>query len=130
MDVIVVEDDIPASKMTEQAGESRHERVKGSLSQDSSPELFSDPAECGDGIADSGGSREDAKGGRSSNNATNAKEEGVLDNQQVIEIDKDHGDTFTQQRIRETINNNDVSSPPSVRGKSLIGQSTTNLVSE
>ena len=37
------------------------------------PELFSDPDECHwDGIADSGGSRECAEGGRSS---TNAKEE-------------------------------------------------------
>ena len=65
--MIVVEDDIPAAKMTEQAGESCNERVKGCL--------FSDPAECGDGIADSGGSRERAEGGGSSVNATNAKEE-------------------------------------------------------
>ena len=74
-DVIVVEDNKPAVKMTEQAGESCHDRVKRSQSRDSSPELFSDPAECGDGIADSGGSREHAESGMSSNNATNAKEE-------------------------------------------------------
>ena len=46
--------------------------MKRSQSRDSSPELFSDPAECEDGIADSGGSREHAESGMNSNNATNA----------------------------------------------------------
>ena len=64
-DVIVVQDDIiPVVKMLEQAGESWHDRGNRSRWRDSSPELFSDPAECGDGIADSGRSRERAKVGR------------------------------------------------------------------
>ena len=41
--VIVVEDDKPAAKMTEQVGESCHDCMKRSQLRDSSPELFSDP---------------------------------------------------------------------------------------
>ena len=85
--MIVVEDDKPAAKMTEQAGESCHDCVR--KRSQSRAELLSDPAECGDGIADSEGSRQHAEGGRSSNNATNAKEEDAPSNQDVIEIDQD-----------------------------------------
>ena len=85
-----------------------------------------------DGIADSGGSRECAESGRSSNNATNAKEEDAPGNQDVIEInqyDKEGIPLDLPNRTSEVCHiiddNTDESSPPSVRGKSPIGQSTT-----
>ena len=58
-------------------------RTDHKLSRDSSPELFSDQAECGDGIADSGGSREHSW------SSTNAKEEDAPGNLDVIEMDRD-----------------------------------------
>ena len=91
-DVIIVEDCTPAAKMTQPDGESRVDRAKRSRSRESSPELFSDPAErdgeSGGVLGDSGEPGECAEGGRSSGNAANAKEE-VPGNQDVIVIDQD-----------------------------------------
>ena len=74
--------------MTELDGENRLDRAKRSRSRESSPELFSDPAErngeCGGVLGDSG---ESGECGRSSSNATNDKEE-VPGNQDVIAIRK------------------------------------------
>ena len=88
--MIVVQDDITAAKMLEQAGESCHDRGKIYRWRYSSPELFSDPAECGDGIEDSGRSRERAEVGR---------EVDAPSNRDVIEILGTRL-AFTQQSIR------------------------------
>ena len=81
--------------------------------------LFSDPAECGGGIADSGWSRECAEGGMSSDNTIKAKKK--VPGNHMIEIDQDEkeGDTFIQQSIRGVPHNDELSTQ-SVREKSLI----------
>ena len=83
-DVIVVKDDvIPAAR-----GQNMLEKAVMIVRRDHNwgiPEPFSDPDECGDGKAESGGSRECAEGGRSS---TSAKEEDAPGNQDVIRTKK------------------------------------------
>ena len=102
--------------MTEHAGESCHDREKRSQSRDSSPELFSDPVECGDGIADS---QEKVIGA-----VQMLKRKVAPDNQNVVEIDQDDKNGRLYLAKHQRCANNDESSPPSVRGDTPICQST------
>ena len=66
------------------------------------------------------------EGGRSSNNT---KEKGVPGNQNVIEIDQDEREgmplPYKASEVCHIDDDHDEVSPPSVRGKSPVGQSTT-----
>ena len=90
----------------------------------SSTEMFQDEKE-GMPLPNKVSSRECAEGGRSSDNATNAKEEDAPGNQDVDQDEKE-GTPLPNKasEVWHIDDDIDESSPPLVRGKSPIGHST------